>query len=68
MIWLFRLERNGLILFLLTKRKTMSTSSNRSFANDCPAVRGIQFPKHPHSFILSDKNAYPVKKVKKNNQ
>src|ERR1700756_3538821 len=55
---------NGLIFSLFIKRKTIRANNSRSFAKDSPAVNGMQLPKQPHSFILPDKKAYPVRKVK----
>ena len=63
------MENNGdkidLTWSRFTKRKPINTNRIRSLVNDCPDVNLIQSPKQPHSFILPDRTAYPVRKVKK---
>src|SRR5688572_1451834 len=54
---LYSLDNAGVILFLYKNMKPINTSNNRSFINDWAAVKGIQSPKQPHSFILPENKA-----------
>ena len=57
MMKLNAVDKGGVMYFCPKNKIKISTTSTRSFKNDCMEVRGIQSPKQPQVAILPDKAA-----------